>query len=236
MRRADRLYRITDYLRSRRRTTAEYLAQRLGVSVRTVYRDIADLEAAGVPVQGTAGVGYTLARRIDLPPLMFARDELKAVGLGLRFVQAFGDAAVRAAAERAEGKIRGVLPSSEVEGMREARAYVPRRDAQTAAHLATVLEAVDAREVLQLAYRDEAGRETEREVWPLGTLFGAQAWSAVAWCELRQALRTFRLDRIQRLVRSGRSFPETPGRRLDDYFTQMHLDYGIPPSHFDPDR
>lgn len=236
MRRADRLYRITDYLRSRRLTTAEWLAQRVGVSVRTIYRDIADLVSAGVPIHGEAGVGYALARRMDLPPLMFDRGELAALALGLRFVIAHADDAVQAAAERARGKILGVLPREEAERMQDVKAFVPRGSAPAAARLADILAAVDRQEVLRIAYADERGSKTQRDVRPLGVLFGVAAWSMIAWCELRQAHRTFRLDRIRELHATGRTFAPEPGRGLQEYFDQMWMDYGIPTQHFDPAR
>lgn len=197
MRRAERLYRITDYLRARRLTTAAWLAARLEVSARTVYRDIADLQRTGIPIRGEAGVGYALAARIDLPPLMFDRQELEALAAGIRFVRAHGDASLGAAAERAQAKIRGAVSRELARRMEEARVLVPVRRA--------------------------AG--TDR--------LGPQAWSLVAWCELRQAFRNFRLDRIRATGDRGRRYPDEPGRRLDDYFREMQERYGVARSEFD---
>lgn len=205
------------------------------MSVRTVYRDVADLIAAGVPVHGEAGLGYALARRVDLPPLMFDRDELAALALGLRFVSAHADEPVQRAADRARGKILGVLPRDEAERMRDVKAFVPQRSGG-AVRLADVLTAVDRHEVLSLEYADESGRESTREVRPLGVLFGVASWSVIAWCELRQSHRTFRLDRIRALTPSGRRFHPEAGRGLQDFFDQMWADYGIPAQHFDPAR
>lgn len=236
LRRADRLYRITDYLRGRRLTTAQWLADRLEVSVRTVYRDIADLVRAGVPITGEAGVGYALARRLDLPPLMFDRRELEALAVGLRFAQAYGDATLRTAAERAQAKIRGVVPRELAERMRETPAFVTRRAEAVAPHLAELLEAVERRTIVALSYSDAAGRATARNVWPLGALFSAQAWTLVAWCELRGDFRSFRLDRIISIRATARRYPVEPGRTLQDFFHDMHSRYGIATSDFDPER
>lgn len=236
LRRADRLYRITDYLRGRRLTTAQWLADRLEVSPRTIYRDIADLVRAGVPITGEAGVGYALARRLDLPPLMFDRRELEALAVGLRFTQAYGDRAMRAAAERAQAKIRGVVTRDLAEGMRETPAFVTRRTEAVAAHLAELLEAVERRAVVMLSYADAAGRASARNVWPLGALFSAQAWTLVAWCELREDFRSFRLDRITGLRVTARRYPVEQGRTLQDFFHDMQSRYGIPTSDFDPER
>ncbi len=236
MRRADRLYRITDYLRGRRLTTAQWLADRLEVSLRTVYRDVADLIRAGVPITGEAGVGYALARRIDLPPLMFDRSEVEALAVGLRFVQASGDDALRAAAERAQAKIRGTLSRESAERMRDTPAFVSRRQAQRSARLAEILEAVERRRVLAIEYTDESGRESERAIWPLAVLYGADAWSVVGWCELRNGFRSFRLDRIRAMRDARRTYPVQPGRRLQDFFDRMRAEYGVSAAEFDPER
>src|SRR5258708_21838199 len=110
MRRADRLFRIVRILRGGRLQTARMLAERLAVSERTIYRDIGDLQASGMPIEGEAGVGYTLRRDLDLPPLMFTRDELTALVLGARLVRAWGGAASTAAADQALQRIEAVLP------------------------------------------------------------------------------------------------------------------------------
>jgi len=236
MRRADRLYRITDYLRGRRLTTADWLANRLRVSVRTVYRDIAELIAAGVPVHGEVGVGYALARRMDLPPLMFDRDELAALALGLRFVVAQADLHVRTAAERAQAKMLGMLPRELAEQMRDHKAFVPQRDPHMAARLGEILTAVSANRLIAISYVDADGHVTSRDIWPLGALFGVEAWSVIAWCELRQAHRTFRLDRISRLQPLEQQYVDVPGRRLQDFFDHMQAEHGIPTQFFDPER
>lgn len=233
MRRAERLYRITDYLRARRLTTAAWLAARLEVSARTVYRDIADLQRTGIPIRGEAGVGYALAARIDLPPLMFDRQELEALAAGIRFVRAHGDASLGAAAERAQAKIRGAVSRELARRMEEARVLVPVRRAAGTDRLGPLLAAIEARRVLRLDYADAQGRVTARDVWPLAATFGPQAWSLVAWCELRQAFRNFRLDRIRATGDRGRRYPDEPGRRLDDYFREMQERYGVARSEFD---
>lgn len=235
MRRADRLYRITDYLRGRRLTTAQWLADRLDVSPRTIYRDVADLSRAGVPVTGEAGVGYALARRIDLPPLIFDRQELEALAVGLRFVQASGDARLVRAAERAQAKIRSAVPREAAERMRETPAFVVRKP-RAADRFDEVLDAVAARRVITLQYRDEQARESSRDVWPLGAVFSGAAWTMVAWCELRDDFRSFRLDRITGFASAGRTYPVQPGRRLEDFFQDMEARHGIATSDYDPER
>jgi predicted DNA-binding transcriptional regulator YafY len=236
VRRADRLYRLTDYLRARRLTTAQWLSARLEVSVRTVYRDIADLIRAGVPIEGAPGVGYSLSRRMDLPPLMLDRAEVEALALGLRFTQALGDEPTAAAAERAQAKLRALVPGVLAERMRSLPAYVTRRAARSAARFAELPALIEDRRVLRLNYRDESGQDTEREVWPLGAICSSHAWSLVAWCELRNAFRAFRLDRIGSVVETPRRYEERPGRRLHDYFARLEAEHGVPARDFDPEQ
>lgn len=235
MRRAERLYRITDYLRSRRRTTAEWLARELDVSPRTIYRDVADLIRAGVPVAGEAGVGYTLQRRVDLPPLMLDRAELEAVEVGLRFVRAYADSALGSAAANAQAKIRSIVPSETASSAAATPVFVPRpRGVQ--AHLRAMLDAVHRRIKVRLHYRDERQVDTERTVWPLAVLFGGSHWTTVGWCELREGFRSFRLERIQALSVLSETYPDARGRRLEDFFREMEGLYGVRPSDFDPER
>src|SRR2546428_12496807 len=111
MRRADRLFQIIQLLRRRRTATpATHIAERLGVSARTVYRDIRDLVLAGTPIDGEAGVGYRLRPGYDLPPLMFDRDEIQALVLGARIVRQFGDPALARASDSILSKVAAVLP------------------------------------------------------------------------------------------------------------------------------
>lgn len=206
------------------------------MSVRTIYRDIADLSASGVPVTGEAGLGYALSRRMDLPPLMFDRDEAEAMAIGLRFAQAYGDEALAYAAERAQAKLRSAMPRDLADRMRDLPAFVPKRAARSAARLVELTGRIERRDIVRLAYRDEYGHDTERDVWPLGLLCSAQAWSLVAWCTLREGFRSFRLDRIGDLRDTGATYPVQPGRRLEDFFTEMRAQYGLEAQDVDPER
>ena len=197
MRRADRLFQIVQLLRSRRLTTARWLAERLEISERTVYRDIRDLTLSGVPIEGEAGVGYTLRHKLDLPPLMFDRNELDALKLGARMVAAWGDPALAQAAETALAKVRNVLPDN----LRQSatHVYVPAIHNYPLAIIGSVRSAIDGHQVIRIAYETADGRASERRIWPLGLFFWGDRWTLVAWCELRQDHRHFRLDRIRSL-------------------------------------
>lgn len=235
MRRADRLFQIVQYLRSRKLTTAEWLAARLEVSKRTVYRDVNDLILSGVPIEGEAGVGYVLRRKLDLPPLMFDRNELTAIELGLRFVYAYTGPPLAAAANTARAKIRHVLPDAGATDAPGSHLYVPRRPAGPEPRLSPLAAAVDERRKVALRYRDGNGQETNRVTWPLGLFFWGDVWAMLSWCELRDDFRTFRLDRMVGFDVLEATFDEMEGRRAIDYFRHLETTHAVPLSDFDPD-
>jgi predicted DNA-binding transcriptional regulator YafY len=219
VRRADRLFQIIQRLRGRRRAvTAAQLAEDLGVSDRTIYRDIRDLVASGTPIEGEAGVGYALKREYDLPPLMFDPDELEALALGARIASSFGDEGLARAAESALSKIESILPPRLRRTLAAAPLYAPRTGAgRSSSYALTVARAALAeRRRLLIHYRKEDGAETERVVRPLAAFFWGHSWTLAAWCELRQDFRMFRLDRMRR-IEPGEAFEEEPGRGLRDY-------------------
>lgn len=223
MRRADRLFQIVQHLRGGRLVTAQRLGQWLEVSERTIYRDIADLQSTGVPIDGEAGVGYMMREGFDLPPLMFTRDEIVALVAGARMVRAFGGAAMARAAEEALVKIAAVLPEAEKDRIARTEIHTPMwvvSDAEREA-IDVIERAVESRRILALGYRDEAGRETEREVRPLGLWFWGKVWTLVAWCELRGDFRAFRIDRIASVSVPGRVFKPERGRTLADFYRTM---------------
>lgn len=223
MRPADRLFRIIQILRCRRLTTAAYLAEKLEVSTRTVYRDINDLVCSGVPVEGEAGVGYALDKSYELPPLMFTVDEITALQLGARTVQSWADDSMAAHAESALQKIDQVLPADLKEQLQQTTlmavnlAPAPR----VFEYFSPVRQAIDCRRVLKLHYTDGAGNKTTRQVRPLCMTFFAPTWMLTAWCETRDAFRSFRLDRIDKLVTTDRRFNDEPGKTLADFLKEV---------------
>ena len=226
MRRADRLFQIVQLIRGRRLTTAAFLAGRLEVSERTVYRDVADLQRQGVPIEGEAGVGYRLGRGFDLPPLMFSQDEAQALVAAARIAQPWLDPALATAAESALGKMLSVLPGSARAAAEGLALFAPRGrpPAPVLAMLQQLREAVHARARLQIAYRDEAGRDSQRAVRPLGCFFWGEVWTLAAWCEARQDFRMFRVDRIAAMSACGDRFPDEPGRTLADLFRRTRAE------------
>ncbi|MGN7727086.1 helix-turn-helix transcriptional regulator [Luteimonas sp. 22616] len=220
MRRADRLFLIIHALRGRRAALpARSLAETLGVSLRTIYRDVADLQVSGVPIEGEAGVGYMLRKGADIPPLMFNAAELEALVVGTRFVRAFGGERLGVAARAALLKIEAVLPPDLRERSRRTRIFAPvipgRHEAR--GPVDRLHAAIESRALLQLDYRDVDGRITAREVEPLCLAFWGGVWTLGAWCRLRADFRNFRPDRIAAIHDTGRSFDDDPARGLEAY-------------------
>lgn len=220
MRPADRLFQIVLALGRGRVVTARHLAEQLGVSERTIYRDIQDLMLSGVPVDGEAGVGYRLRRGYQIPPLMFDGAELQALVFGVRVAKVYGDPDMAQAADRVLAKVDAVLPQRLRGELESERLMVPVRALPTGASqmLGEVREAINRRCRLQMDYQDAAGEPTERIVWPLSLLYWGHLWTLGAWCELRRAFRSFRIDRITRSHTLTSRFPDEPGKRLSDYF------------------
>lgn len=225
MRRADRLFSLLLELRRGRVTTAHALARVLGVSERTVYRDVADLCASGVPITGEAGVGYRLAG-FELPPLMFDREEIEALVLGTRTTEAWGDASLAKAARSALAKIEAVLPRTRERVIEETRLYVPTHGEPPGEQipLADLRRAIRERRIVDLAYTDEPGRKSVRSVRPLALSFYPPRWLLLAWCGLRGDFRAFRLDRIDTCAVTERRFEDEPGRTLADYLRRIEAE------------
>src|SRR6266849_4119231 len=208
MRRADRLFQIVQFLRGRRLTTAAFLAGRLAVSLRTVYRDVRDLSLSGVPVECEAGVGYRLRAGFDVPPLMFTLNEIEALAVGARMVEAWGGPVLADSARTAVEKTRLYAPALHVDG-------------RAMRQLESVREAIGSRRVLRLDYRDAGGKPSERDVWPLALYYWGRTWTIGAWCERRTDFRNFRVDRIAGLETLERRYPDEAGKRLADFIRAM---------------
>ena len=219
MRRADRLFQIVLLLGRDRVKTARRMAEELEVSERTVYRDISDLVAVGVPIDGEAGVGYRLHPGYQVPPLMFDDDELQALVLGAGMVRSWADAELARAAERVLAKVDAVLPNRLRGSLERETLLVP--DCvirpETVTGMVHLRKAIDQRLKVRMDYVREDGTLSVRIVWPLGLVFWGTKWTLGAWCQCREAFRTFRLDRIQALELLSESFPEKEGRRFKDY-------------------
>jgi predicted DNA-binding transcriptional regulator YafY len=223
MRRADRLFQIIERLRRRGVVTARALADHMKVSERTIYRDVADLIASQVPIEGAAGIGYSLRKGYDLPPLMFTESELDALVFGARMVRTWSHAELGQAADAALAKIEGVLPAHLQRVIEDrslwAPADVPR--VPIAFDLGRLRAAIRARHKLRFRYNDEKGAETRREVRPLTLWFYPPTWLAGCWYELRQDFRFFRLDRMSDVEFLAEPFVPESGKSAEDLFRQL---------------
>lgn len=215
MSRAERLLDLIQLLRRHRRpVTGETLATTLGISLRTVYRDIATLQSQGARIDGAPGLGYLLHEGFVLPPLMFSTDEIEALVLGSRWVAERGDRRLGEAARDAIAKIAAVLPPA-LRHELDANALLVGPGAPIAAgdrELATIRRAIRQERRLSIVYRDADGADTERRVWPFALGFFDRVQVMVAWCELRTAIRHFRTDRIGSLAVTEERYPR---RRTD---------------------
>jgi predicted DNA-binding transcriptional regulator YafY len=226
MRRADRLFRIVQMLRSGRLKTARALAERLQVSERTIYRDVQDLQLAGQPIEGEAGVGYVLRRDFDLPPLMFTPDEVTALVLGMRMVKAWGGTEMVSAAAAALARIEAVLPAELAARVDAIALYAPGYKMPTAHR--RLLDRLHAaclnRMVVRFTYTrlaDYISLAELRTVRPLALAFWSGVWTLAAWCETREDFRTFRVDRMDGFADTGTTFTPKRGQRLEDYMKQV---------------
>lgn len=226
MRRADRLFQVIQLLRRRHVLTAATIARELEVSERTVYRDIADLVRSGVPIAGEAGVGYTLRRGFDLPPLMFTEEEIEALALGTRVVSSWADEGLAKAAESALARIEAALPDRLKARLIGSRLFAPGFHVPqgVAAALADLRHAIDDRRRTELDYVDVNDAATERVVRPLGLFFWGNTWSLSAWCELRNDFRAFRLDRIRTMQVLDTRFEPEPGKTIEDLFAHWEAE------------
>jgi predicted DNA-binding transcriptional regulator YafY len=226
LRRADRLFRLVQLLRGRRLSTAAWLAGKLEVSPRTVYRDVADLQAQGVPIEGEAGVGYRLRPGFDLPPLMFTAAEAQALVAAVRLAEPRLDRALAAAAEEALAKILAELPAAARVAAETLPLYAGPivTDAATGERLQALRDAVAQRRKVGFDYVDAQGTPSARIVRPLGCFHWDAVWTLVAWCEERAAFRSFRLDRMRSLRTLDDVFRDEEGRTLPAFLRQARAE------------
>lgn len=223
MRRADRLFRLVQFLRARRFATGEQMAGELGVSKRTLYRDVADLQASGVPIRGEAGVGYRLERGYELAPLIFTSEELEGLVLGARVVAAWGDAELAAAVASAMTKVEAVLPDTLRRVVLETPLFAPElpRASAKAGELALLRRAIGQRRLVHFRYVREDGSASERSARPFALYFWGRKWTLAAWCELRTDYRSFRPDRMEEVCLLEQHFDPADGPSLAGFLAKQ---------------
>jgi predicted DNA-binding transcriptional regulator YafY len=222
MRRADRLFQIIQGLHHDRVVTARHLAQTLQVSERTIYRDIQDLSLSGVPITGEAGLGYRLMKGFHLSPLMFNEEELAALLLGARMVQTWTDKGLARAAHQAMAKIEHVIPDHLKPELDRQEIMVPgfAFNGMVAEEFEALRGAIKQQRKVHFDYQREDGGKSTRTVHPLGLFYWGKVWTLVAWCELRDGFRHFRLDRMSRVAKLEAHYTLLQGRTLQDFLAQ----------------
>ena len=221
MRRAERLFQLVQLIRGRRLSTAQFLAERMEISVRTVYRDVADLMAQGVPIEGEAGVGYRMRPGFDLPPLMFDHAEAQAMVAAVRIAKPRLDTALALQLDTALSKIMAVLPTAARAAADSVTMYAPPNAPITLGglvrdRLEVLRVATETRHKLCVHYLDLKNERSERTLRPLGCFYWGEVWTLGAWCESRQNFRSFRVDRLQQVSVLNERFRDEPGKTLPD--------------------
>jgi predicted DNA-binding transcriptional regulator YafY len=220
MSRAQRLLDLIQALRGYRRpVSGSTLAEALGISLRTVYRDIETLKAQGAHIDGEPGVGYVLRPGFMLPPLMFSEEEIEAIVLGSRWVADRADAALGAAARNALAKIAAVLPQDLKISLDTSSLLVGPGNAVAAgdAELPTIRLAIRTERKLRIFYVDGRGRDSKRTIWPFALAFFDRVRVVVAWCEIREGFRHFRTDRISKVQFVDKRYPRRRQVLLKDW-------------------
>lgn len=210
MSRAERLLQLMQVLRRHQAPVrGQALAESLGISLRTLYRDMASLQAQGARIEGEPGVGYQLRPGFMLPPLMFTEDEIEALVLGSRWVAERADAELAEAARNARAKIAAVIPPELRRELEASSLLIPPGASAPAGdlELAQIRRAIRGERKLLLTYRDQKGGDSTRTIWPFALGFFEHTRVVVAWCELREGFRHFRTDRIQALTVSAERYP-----------------------------
>jgi predicted DNA-binding transcriptional regulator YafY len=220
MRRADRLFDIIQALRTAPQpVTAAALAERLEVTARTIYRDIAALQASRVPIEGAPGLGYVLRRGFDLPPLMFTTEEADAIAIGVRLLRRLRDAKLQQAAESVLAKLAVVVPEPLQLHLVSAPIYVSDGDAPpvTGVDPAELRAAIHEARKVAITYVSETGHRTHRTVRPIAMAYYVDATLLGAWCELRNDFRNFRVDRILNAQLLGERFLAESGKLMAEW-------------------
>jgi len=221
-----RLFEILDDLRvARRPISAETLAQKYSVSVRTIYRDMSMLQGLGAPVRGEGGIGYQIEGGFFLPPLHFDENELDALVLGLRMVSSRSDKDLSDAASRAMGKISAVLPEQVRERFMDAPLLAHSNfpgEGQFEGNILTILRnAINRKERLNAHYVSLEGVATQRIIQPLGLTTFDEVWLLTAWCESKDGFRNFRVDKFKSVTGTDTLFHIRPGRSFQDYIKTL---------------
>jgi predicted DNA-binding transcriptional regulator YafY len=226
--RIDRLHAILTHLQSKKLVTAQEIADRFNISLRTVYRDIKALDESGVPVIGEAGNGYSIMEGYRLPPVMFTQEEASALLLGSKLAEQLTDTSIRKHLDAALFKIKAVLRSADKEYVEHLdehvavfRSALP-VDEQNDKYLVQMQKAIVEKRVMYIEYVSNYNDEfTKRNIEPIGLCYYGQSWHLIGWCQLRNDYRDFRINRIKQLRVTEGSFVNRQHRSLQQYINDV---------------
>ncbi len=229
MNRIDRLFGILLLLQSKRHVSAETIAERFEISVRTVYRDIKALNEQGVPLSFQANKGYFIVQGYFLPPVSFNTDEASALLIMERFLEGFADKSIQQHYHSALDKVKNVLKNNQrdlIENLnKNIRLQLPERLKNNLSHLATLQQAITSQHCLTINYQNNKEELSHREIEPIGLIFYAFGWHLIAWCNLRNDYRDFKVDRIINISNQHLAFSKSNHITIDDYMTQLPVNY-----------
>lgn len=229
MNRIDRLFGILTMLQSRKYVTAEKIADKFNISVRTVYRDIKALCEQGIPVSFEQPKGYFIVQGYFLPPVSFTSDEANALLLIESIVYGFSDKSIKTNYSSALNKIKSVLGNSQKEKLElltnTTRLQLPPCSTPDFDYLSTIQQAISLKQVMELSYTNKKAESTKRCMEPIGLVFYALSWHVIAWCHLKEEYRDFKLSRIVDLKTTDRFFEKKDHMELNDYMKQLPVTY-----------
>ncbi len=229
MNRIDRLFGILILLQSRKYTTAEQLAQKFGISIRTVYRDVSALQVQGVPLSFEPGKGYFIVQGYFLPPVSFSSDEANALLLIEQLVEGFADQSIKAHYGTALQKVRAVLKTSQKDALarldQNIRMQVPSRIYQDYSHLSGLQQAISSMKMIEITYTNNLQETTCRKLEPIGLVFYAFSWHLIGWCHLRSDYRDFKISRIVSLRQTDLPFEKKEHIAMSEYMKMLPVAY-----------
>lgn len=225
MRRSDRLSEIIEIVQDGRLHLARDIAERLEVSVRTIYRDFDTLVASGIPIDGERGVGYMLREPVFLPPMNLSLVELEALHLGMAIVAEAADKELQSASASLTKKIDKVATANGTVPKSWGFGVYPFVQAKIGfEHMPRIRAAIRNKEKLEVSYLSLENQPSTRLVWPLQNAYWGRVWTMTCWCEMRDDFRSFRIDRITNCQLTGTQFNDERGRRLEDYLARVNAE------------
>ncbi|MFD2245350.1 helix-turn-helix transcriptional regulator [Pontibacter ruber] len=229
MNRIDRLFGIMALLQSKKYVTAEQIAEKFGISVRTVYRDVKALGEQGIPVSFEQHKGYFIVQGYFLPPVSFSSEEANALLLMEAMVYGFADKSIQTHYSNALTKVKNVLKTSQKEKLEaltsNIRLQIPACFQLNSDYLATLQNAISTKVMLELAYKNNKEEVSARLVEPIGLVFYALNWHLIAWCHLRKEYRDFRVSRILKIRSTDKPFTKTDHVELSEYMKLLPVEY-----------